>query len=64
LESQVSAADAEALLNGAETGAAFAAELQAIKDDPDAVLAKARAAGHDVTRQERPARGHGTTRRS
>ena len=42
----MSATDADAFLEK------FAAEVEAIKDDQEAVLAKARAAGYDVTRQE------------
>jgi hypothetical protein len=42
----MSATDAEAFLEK------FAAELEAINDDPGAVLLKARAAGYDVTQQE------------
>ena len=42
----MSATDAEAFLER------FAAEMEAIKDDHEAVLAKARAAGYDVTQQE------------
>ena len=48
----MSMTDAEAFLERAETDAEWGAELDAIRDDSEAVLAKVREAGYDVTRQE------------
>jgi predicted ribosomally synthesized peptide with nif11-like leader len=48
----MSRAAADAFLERAAADDAFAAELDAIKDDATAVLAKARAAGYDVSEHE------------
>jgi len=48
----MSATDAEAFLDRAETDDEFAAEFEPIKDDQAAVLAKVREAGYDVTQQD------------
>jgi len=48
----MSISDAEAFLERAESDKELAASLETVKDDPPAVLAMARKAGYDVTRDE------------
>jgi predicted ribosomally synthesized peptide with nif11-like leader len=48
----MSMTDAVAFLERAETDDAFAADVESVKDDQEAVLAKVRAAGYDVTPDE------------
>jgi predicted ribosomally synthesized peptide with nif11-like leader len=48
----MTASDAQAFLDRAETDEDWAAEFDAIKDDQEAVLAKVHAAGYDLTQQE------------